>query len=89
MDPNSFGVFEDFKGFWHVKENLIRDFLALNKIEILPWDHTKILDDEIYPFENTKVLYDSIAKMTTEEPINLEKMHSMFNDNSILHISLH
>ncbi len=36
-DPNLFGLFE-MHGLWFVHDNLIRDFLALNKIEILPWD---------------------------------------------------
>lgn len=88
LDPDSFGVFEDFKGFWHVKENLIRDFLALNKIEILPWDHTTIMNDKKNPFEQTKVLYDSIGKLTTETIINLPELHSIFNNNSSLHVSL-
>jgi len=89
LDPNSYGVYEDFKGFWHVKENLIRDFLALNKIEILPWDHTSIMDNEKFPLEMTKVLHDSIAILTTEEPVNLSKLHTIFNENSFLHVSLY
>ncbi len=36
-DPDKFGIFE-WHGIWFVRGNLIRDFLALNKIEILPWD---------------------------------------------------
>jgi hypothetical protein len=36
-DPNKFGIFE-WHGIWFVRGDLIRDFLALNKVEILPWD---------------------------------------------------
>ncbi len=36
-DPDQFGIF-DMHGLWFVRGNLIRDFLALNRIEILPWD---------------------------------------------------
>jgi hypothetical protein len=36
-EPELFGIF-DMHGLWFVRGNLIRDFLALNKIEILPWD---------------------------------------------------
>jgi hypothetical protein len=36
-DPDKFGIFE-WHGIWFVRGDLIRDFLALNKIEILPWD---------------------------------------------------
>jgi hypothetical protein len=36
-DPDKFGIF-DMRGLWFVRGDLIRDFLALNKVEILPWD---------------------------------------------------
>ena len=37
-DPNLFGA-HPMSGLFFVKDNLVRDFLALNKIEILPWDN--------------------------------------------------
>jgi len=36
-DPDTFGIF-DMKGWGFVRGNLLRDFLALNKLELLPWD---------------------------------------------------
>ncbi|MBN1643006.1 MAG: ClbS/DfsB family four-helix bundle protein [Anaerolineae bacterium] len=36
-DPQRFGIF-DMHGTWFVRGNLVRDMLALNKVEILPWD---------------------------------------------------
>ena len=36
-DPAQFGIF-DMHGLGFVAGDLIRDFLALNKLEILPWD---------------------------------------------------
>jgi Transglutaminase-like superfamily len=36
-DPDRFGIFE-WHGQWLVHDNLVRDFLSLNKIELLPWD---------------------------------------------------
>jgi len=36
-DPNRFGIF-DMHGLWFVRGDLVRDLLALNKVEILPWD---------------------------------------------------
>jgi len=35
--PESFGIL-DMHGLWFVRGDLVRDFLALNKLEILPWD---------------------------------------------------
>ncbi len=36
-DPDAFGIFE-MHGLEFVRGNLVRDLLALNKVEILPWD---------------------------------------------------
>ena len=36
-DPDRFGIFE-WHGQWFVQGDLVRDFLSLNKIELLPWD---------------------------------------------------
>lgn len=36
-DPDDFGIF-DMHGLWFVRGDLIRDFLAFSKVEILPWD---------------------------------------------------
>jgi hypothetical protein len=36
-DANNFGIF-DLHGPWFILGNVMRDFLALNKVEILPWD---------------------------------------------------
>lgn len=36
-DPEKFGIF-DMHGLDFIRGNVVRDFLALNKVEILPWD---------------------------------------------------
>lgn len=43
VDPDLFG-FSNMKGLDFIKGNLIRDFLALNKIEILPWDNYLLIE---------------------------------------------
>jgi hypothetical protein len=37
QDPDRFGIF-DMHGLGFIQGNLIRDVLALNKVELLPWD---------------------------------------------------
>jgi hypothetical protein len=37
IDPDLFGI-HDLKGLWFVRGDLLRDFAALNKMELLPWD---------------------------------------------------
>lgn len=41
-DPDAFGIFE-FKGWDFVRGNLVRDLLALNRVEVLPWDFWGVL----------------------------------------------
>ena len=41
VEPELFGIF-DWRGQWFAQNNLVRDFLALNKIELLPWDRLGI-----------------------------------------------
>jgi len=41
-DPESFGIF-DMHGLWFIRGNVIRDLLALGKLEVLPWDHWGIM----------------------------------------------
>jgi len=36
-DPDTFGIF-DMHGLGFIQGNVVRDLLALNKVEILPWD---------------------------------------------------
>jgi hypothetical protein len=68
-DPDKFGIF-DMHGLRFVWGNVVRDFLALNKVEILPWDGGwGFLDQKLsYPLPDneTLILYDKIAAMTTE-----------------------
>jgi hypothetical protein len=70
-DPQRFGFFE-WHGIWFVRGNLIRDFLALNKIEILPWDlgwgylaHWEDEGDPIHPTpEMAADVMDRVAALT-------------------------
>ncbi len=68
-DPDKFGIF-DMHGLRFVWGNVVRDFLALNKVEILPWDGGwGFLDQKIsdpLPDNETLVLYDKAAALTLE-----------------------
>ncbi|MDY7080565.1 MAG: transglutaminase-like domain-containing protein [Chloroflexota bacterium] len=63
-DPGSFGIF-DLHGMWFVRGDLVRDFLALNKIEILPWDGWGLISqDEQALSADDMALLDHIATLT-------------------------
>jgi hypothetical protein len=68
-DPDRFGIF-DMHGLRFVWGDVVRDFLALNKVEVLPWDGgwgflNQKLSDPL-PDDETLRLYDKIAAMTLE-----------------------
>jgi hypothetical protein len=68
-DPDKFGIF-DMHGLRFVWGDVVRDFLALNKVEILPWDGGwGFLDQKLsdpLPDDETLGLYDKISALTTE-----------------------
>jgi hypothetical protein len=68
-NPDKFGIF-DMHGLRFIWGDVVRDFLALNKVEILPWDGGwGFLDQKIsdpLPDNETLMLYDRIASLTLE-----------------------
>ena len=64
-DPNKFGIFE-FSGMDFIRGNLMRDFLSLNKVEVLPWDFWGLLKK---PFDRLTgeelALFDHLAELTS------------------------
>ena len=63
-DPDDFGLF-DMHGLRFIRGDLGRDLLALNKIEILPWDGWGIIakqEEELAP--DDMALLDRIAELT-------------------------
>ncbi len=80
-DPHQFGIFR-MKGLDFVKGNLIRDFLSLNKIEILPWDNFQLIEK---PFRKMiraeKDLMDKLGRMTTGDDRDFLLVRSAFTAN--------
>ena len=65
-DPDQFGIF-DMHGLWFVRGDLVRDFLSLNKIEILPWDGWGLIyKDEAQVTEDDRKFLDRIATLTLD-----------------------
>ena len=63
-DPDKFGLLE-WRGLWFVRNNLVRDLLALNKIELLPWDRWGLMADSQEPLTPVDAeLLDRIAALT-------------------------
>ncbi len=71
LDPDKCGFFDppDLKGMWFIRGDMIRDFMALNKVEILPWDSNDsglsgIADEKLT--ESDYAMLDKIASLTAE-----------------------
>lgn len=80
-DPSTFGIFE-INGLGFVKGNIVRDILALNKIETLPWDlgwgilSNNYLDD----IDRSELGYiDRLARCSANSLVHLA--HSFFADD--------
>jgi hypothetical protein len=74
-DPERFGIF-DMHGLWFVRGDLVRDFMALNKVELLPWDHGwgHLAGDE----EAAYPLMDRIAALTEAPDESFEEIRTLF-----------
>jgi hypothetical protein len=88
-NPDQFGIF-DMHGWWFIWGNVVRDFLALNKIEILPWDGgwgflAHNLDDSIPP-EQELPEYDHIAALADNPDSNFLELRSLFQKDSRFHL---
>jgi hypothetical protein len=68
-DPDTFGIF-DMHGLDFIRGNLIRDVLALNKVELLPWDSGHGYLDGPLPDDLSRE--DGWAKLTLRASLSTE-----------------
>ena len=84
-DPDSFGIFE-WHGQWFVQDDLVRDFLALNKIELLPWDGWGLMagpEDSVSADDLT--LLDRLAALTLTGDSAFDDIRSLYASDPRLH----
>jgi hypothetical protein len=78
LDPELCGIF-DMKGLWFVQGDLVRDFMALNKFEVLPWDCNEIMvgpDVKVSP-EDYRFL-DKIAELVLGGDKSFGEIRSLY-----------
>ena len=106
VDPMKFGIdctirpewkIDSLHGLWFVRGQLLRDFAALNKVEIVPylvrickgvnWKSWNLLDknDEEVTEEELELL-DLIAKLTCNPDDNMEKIWELYSNNRLLSV---
>ncbi len=84
-DPDTFGIFE-WHGRWFVQGDLVRDFLSLNKIEILPWDGWGLMagpEDGVSTTDLT--LLDRMAALTLAGDSAFDDIRSLYAADPRLH----
>jgi len=78
-DPHKFGIF-DMHGLWFVRDNLVRDFLSLNKVEVLPWDgEWNFLEDGE---EAAGEILDRLAALTLAGDEAIDEIRSLYEGDS-------
>jgi len=83
-DPDSFGIF-DMHGLWFVRGDLVRDFLALNQVEILPWDGWGVgaaRDEDLSAGD--WALLDRIAALTAVDDPPFAEMRAIYENDARL-----
>lgn len=85
-NPDLFGTYGDLQGLWFVRDNLLRDFLCLNKVEVLPWDCWGLMSGKREsPLENELELLDQIASATEGGDEALAEILTLYADMPDLH----
>ena len=85
-NPDDFGIF-DFHGWDFIKGNVLRDLLALNKVEVLPWDQWGMTEVAVADFtEEQMALIDRIAALTLQGNASFDEVRSIYESNACFHI---
>ena len=85
-DSETFGIF-DMHGMWFIRGNLIRDMLALNKIELLPWDQWNLMPKDAQEEASAEEieLLDRIASITRGDEPDISELRSLYASLKELH----
>jgi hypothetical protein len=84
LDPDLCGIF-DMKGLWFVQGDLVRDFMALNSMEVLPWDCNEIMGGpEVTISEEDYLLLDRIADLVNSGDEAFEEIRSLYESDERL-----
>jgi len=83
IDPDLCGIV-DLKGLWFVKGNVIRDFMALNKLEVLPWDCNDLMNPEKELNQEDMDLLDRVAELTIKGDSSFSEIRGLYESNLAL-----
>ncbi|MEI1251900.1 transglutaminase-like domain-containing protein [Rhizobium aouanii] len=85
-DPGKFGIFDE-SGLWFIAMNLVRDFAALNNMEMLPWDNWGAMpqpEEEISP--DGLARFDRLAALTVDVDQRFGELQALCQDDAGLRV---
>ncbi len=89
------GVNKQIGGWWYIRNKLIQDLAALNKMELLPWDSWGLMlqgglndfnQDDFMQDAKQVALLDLIAKLISTSKINASTVQSIYLENEALRV---
>ena len=63
---------------------MIRDFMALNKLEVLPWDCNELMTSDKKLNQEEINLVDQVAELTTAGDRSFSEIRALYESNSAL-----
>ncbi len=79
-DPNNFGIHPEVKeirGWWLIRDKLVQDLAALNRVEMLVWDAWGMMRSNDINDEDSCLL-DSIAELTLNSDAAFEELRHCY-----------
>ena len=85
-DPQNFGIF-DMRGFWFVAGNVMRDFAALNNMEMLPWDVWGPMSSSDTELSSEKLaLFDRVTALTLAADKRFAELRTLYENDAALRV---
>jgi hypothetical protein len=86
LDPMRFGIM-DMRGLWFIAGNVLRDFAALNNMEMLPWDCWGAMaqpGEDLSP--ESLALVDRLAELTLDADARFDEIRALYEGDPSLHV---
>jgi hypothetical protein len=86
LDPMKFGIL-DMHGLWFVVGNVLRDFAALNNMEMLPWDCWGPVPEGDRPLSpETLALVDRLAALSLDADARFGEIRALYETDAALRV---
>lgn len=85
-DPDAYGIF-NMHGWDFIRGNVIRDFLALNKIEVLPWDFVPYLQKPYEQLSAEELTWlDQLSTWTLSVDNSFNELRATYENTASLQV---